>query len=138
MDIYDGRPPILPVRLQLSDFPGDAVSSSAEDSFASVSLPASPARMLAPPGGMASSSTSRPASSSNIRRVSPVSMVVSEPGVMSEFSSDTEADLEDELRQLQPLPAPVSPVSTVPSLRRTESPSSYPSPAVPVISATAT
>ena len=85
-----------------------------------------------------SSSTSQPASSSNTRRVSPVLMVVSEPGVMSQFSSDTEADLEDDLRQLQPLPAPVSPVSTVLSLRQAQSPASYPSPAVPVISATAT
>ena len=72
------------------------------------------------------------------RRVSPVSMIVSEPGIMSEFSSDTEADLEDELRQLQPLPATVAPVSTVPSLRWVESPSSYPAPAVPVISSMAT
>ena len=96
VDIYDGRPPILPVRLQLSDFPGDAVSSSEEDSFASVASSESPARVLTPPGGPASSSVSRPASQGNVRRVSPVSMIVSEPGVM-ELSSDTEADLEDEL-----------------------------------------
>ena len=51
-------------------------------------------------GGPAFSSASRPASSRIARRV-PVSMIVSEPGVMSEFSSDTEADLEDKLRQLQ-------------------------------------
>ena len=38
-------------------------------------------------------------------------MLVSEPGVMSQFSSDSEADLEDELRQLQTLLAPASPVS---------------------------
>ena len=112
VDIYDGRQPILPVRLQLSDFPVDAVSSL-EDSFASVTSPAS---VFTHPGGPSSSLAARPASSSNVCRVSPVLMIVSEPGVMSEFSSDMEPDLEDKLRQLQPLPAPVSPVSTVPSL----------------------
>ena len=100
--------------------------------------------MLTPPGGggggPASSSASQPASSNNVYRVSPISMIVSELGVMSEFSTDTEADLEDKLRQLQllPVPAPMSPVSTVPSLRWVESPSSYPAPAVPVIFLTAT
>ena len=59
-------------------------------------------------------------------------MIVSEPGVMSEFSS--EPDLEDKLCQLQSLPAPMSLVSTVPSLRWVELPSSYPAPAVPVVS----
>ena len=92
--------------------------------------------MLNAPGGgggdPVSSSASRPASRCDVRCVSPVPMIVSEPGVMSEFSSDLEADLEDELRQLQPLSAPVSPVSTVSSLRPVESPSSYPASAVPV------
>ena len=113
VDIYDGCPPILPVRLQLSDLPGDAVSSSKEDNFVSFSSYAFPARVLTPSGGPASSSASQPASSSNVHRDSPVSMIVSEPKVMSEFSSDMEADLDDELPQLQPQPAPVSPVSTV-------------------------
>ena len=84
------------------------------------------------------SSASRPVSRGDVRRVSPVPMLVSEPVVMSQFSSDSEADLEDELRQLQTLLAPVSMVSTVSSLRRVESPSSYPAPAVPVNSSTAT
>ena len=55
---------------------------------------------------------------------------------MSEFSSDAEPDLKDELRQVQPLPAPVSPVSAVPSLRQVELPSSYLAPAVPIASST--
>ena len=67
-----------------------------------------------------------------IRRVS----LDSEPAIM--FSSDTGPDLEDELRQLQPLPAPVSPVSTVQSLRQVESLSSYPTLAVPIVSSTVT
>ena len=41
----------------------------------------------------------------------------SEPAIMSESSSDTEPDLEDELCQIQPLPAPVSPVLTVRPIR---------------------
>ena len=135
VDIYDGRPLILPVRLQRLDFPVAAVSSSEEDSFASVTLSASPACMVTAPGGPVAS---RPASRGDVRCVSPVSMIVSEPGVMSEFSSHTEADLEDKFSWLQPLPAPVLPLSTVLSLRRVESPSSYPAPAVPVISSTAT
>ena len=93
VDIYDGRPPILPVRLQLLDFPSCVVSSLGEDSFASVASSESSACMLTSPGGPASSSASRPASRRNVRRVSPVLMIVSEPGVMSEFSSDTEADM---------------------------------------------
>ena len=55
---------------------------------------------------------------------------------MSEFFSDAEPDLEDKFRQVQPLPAPVSPVSTVPSLRKVESPSNYPALAVPIVSST--
>ena len=67
-------------------------------------------------GGPAYYSISQPASSNNIRHVSPVSIMDSEPAIMSEFSSDVDPDLEDELHQVQPLPAPVSPVSTVLSL----------------------
>ena len=48
----------------------------------------------------------------NICRVSSVSIMDSEPAVMSEFSSDAEPDLEDELHKIQTLPAPVSLVST--------------------------
>ena len=59
-------------------------------------------------------------------------MLGPEPGVMSMSSNESEADLEDELRQLQPLPAPVSQVSTVLSLRWVESPSNYQAPAVAV------
>ena len=77
-----------------------------------------------------SSSVSRPVSRGDVRCESPVPMLGPEPGVMSTSSSDSEADLEYELRQLQPLPAPVSPVSTVSSLRRVESPSNYPAQAV--------
>ena len=138
VDIYDSCPPILSVRLKLLDFPGAVVSSSEEDSFASVASSASPTRVLTPLGGLMSSSDSRPVSRGDVRRVSPVLMLVSEPEVMSVTSSNSEADLEDELRQLQLLPAPVSPVSTVLSLRRVESPSSYPAPAVPFVSSTAT
>ena len=135
VDIYDGRPSILPVRLQLSDFPGDAVS------FSSVASSESPARVLTP---HACSEVWPLLQLLGLLLIAmfivfaPVSMIVSELGVISEFSSDTEADLEDKLRQLQPLPAPVSPVSTVPSLRQVELPSSYPAPAVPVIYSTTT
>ena len=48
---------------------------------------------------------------------------------LSTFSSDTDPDLADVLCKLQPLPAPVLPVSASLSL---ESPSSYPAPAVPI------
>ena len=60
---------------------------------------------------------------------SPVSMVGSEPAVMSVFSSDTDPDIADKLRHLQPLLTPVSPVSASPSLA---SQSCYPAPAVPI------
>ena len=85
-----------------------------------------------------SSSASWPASHGDVRCVGPVLMIVSEPRAMSEFSSDMEADLKDKLRQLQPLLAPVSPVSTVSSLRWAELPLSYPALAVSVISTMAT
>ena len=49
-DIYDGRPPILLVRLKLWDIPGVVVSSSEEDSFAIVASSASPSHVLTPPG----------------------------------------------------------------------------------------
>ena len=84
-----------------------------------------------------------------MHRASPVSMVDSEPAVMSEFSSDTDPDMEDELCRFQPLPAPVLPTnasmrmvespshypaSTNASMRMVESPSHYPASAVPVVS----
>ena len=47
---------------------------------------------------------------------SPVSMGDSEPAIMSEFSSDTDPDMEDELCRFQPLQAPVSPLSTTTSV----------------------
>ena len=83
VDIYDGRPPILPVRLQLLDFPGAAVLSLEEASFASVASSTSPARVLTPPGDPVSSSASRPASRGDVRCVSPVPMIVSELGSRS-------------------------------------------------------
>ena len=57
---------MLLVRLQLSDFPGDAVSSSEEDSYVSVASSEYPASVFTPPGGPASYSDYRPASSSNV------------------------------------------------------------------------
>ena len=42
----------------------------------------------------------------------PASMRYSEPAIMSEFSSYTDPDMEDELCQFQPLQAAVSPLST--------------------------
>ena len=67
-----------------------------------------------------------------MHRASPVSMVDSEPEVMSVFSSDTDPDMEDKLSQS--LPAPVSPLSTNASMRVVESPLHYPALAVPVVS----
>ena len=87
-------------------------------------------------GGLSYSSISPPTSSDNIRCVSPVSIMDSELAIISEFSSDEDLDLEDELLQVQPLSAPVSPASTVPSLRQVESPSNYNAPAVPIVSST--
>ena len=60
----------------------------------------------------------------------------SEPAIMSEFSSDVDPYLEDELRQVQPLPAPMSLVSSVPSLQQVETPSNYPATAVPIVFST--
>ena len=57
----------------------------------------------------------------------------SEPVIMSEFSSDTDPDMEDELCRLQPLQAPVSPLSTTTSVGVMTSQSRYPAPAVPVV-----
>ena len=52
---------------------------------------------------------------------------------MSEFSSDPDPDLEDEICRFQPLQAAVSPLSTTSILRVMTSPSRYPAPAVPVV-----
>ena len=81
VDIYDGRPPILPIWLQLSDSNSEAISSE-EGGDASVATSEYYPCMFTPPGGMSYSSTSRHASSDNIRRVSPVSIMDSEPAIM--------------------------------------------------------
>ena len=98
--------------------------------------------VVVPPDDPASSPASRSHSRSprrvavssgsgdGVHPASPVSMVGSEQGVMSIFSSDTDADLEDELSHLQ---APVSPVSVVASVGVMESPSRYLDPAVPSV-----
>ena len=100
VDIYDGCPPILPVRLQLSDSLSDAISSE-EDSDASVATSESSAHVFTPLGGRVYSSASRPASSNNIRRANSVLIMDFEPVIMSEFSRDAEPDLLDALHQVQ-------------------------------------
>ena len=50
VDIYNGRPPILLVWLQLLDFLRDAISSEEENSDASLALSESPAHVLTSPG----------------------------------------------------------------------------------------
>ena len=52
---------------------------------------------------------------------------------MSEFSSDTDPDMEDELCRFQPLQAALSPQSTTIEMGMMTSPSHYPAPAVPVV-----
>ena len=86
-------------------------------------------RVFTPPGDPVSPPASRSSSRHSLHRNSPVPMLSSEPAVMSSFSSDMDPDLTDVLRKLQPLPAPVSPVSASQSM---ESPSGYPAPAVPI------
>ena len=66
-------------------------------------------------------------------RSGPVSMWDSEPAIMSEFSSDTDPYMEDELCRFQPLQAAVSPLSTTTEMGVMTSPSHYPAPAVPVV-----
>ena len=130
--LYDGRPPILPVMIWLPKVVDDDVASSDDLPY-----------VIVPPGDPAYSSASRSYSRSprrvavssgsgdGVHPASPVSMVGSEPGAMSVFSSD--ADLEDELSRFRPLQAPVSPVSVVASMGVMESPSRYLEPVVPSV-----
>ena len=87
--------------------------------------------VVAPPGEPASSS-GKVWSGDGMLRSSPVSMGDSEPVIMSEFSSDTDPDMEDELCRFQPLQAPVSPLSTTTSVGVMASPSCYPAPTISV------
>ena len=72
--IYDGRPAIMPVSIRMVDLVGD-------DAIMSVDLPS----VIAHPG------------KDGVLQVGPTSMRDSEPEIMSEFLSDTDPDLEDEL-----------------------------------------
>ena len=83
--LYDGRPAILPVSIRMPDLVGDNV-------IVSVGLPS----VIAPPGETASSSR-KVWSGDGVLCAGPASMRDSEPVIMSEFSSDTEPDMEDEL-----------------------------------------
>ena len=67
--------------------------------------------MIAPPGDTASSSE-KVWLGDGMLRASPVLKADSEPAIMSEFSSDTDLDMEDELCMFQPLLVAVSPLST--------------------------
>ena len=87
--IYDGRPSILPVSISLADLAGD-------DVVVTVDLPS----VIAPPGENGGESGG------------PTSARDTEPASMSEFSSDTDPDLVDEICRFQPLQAVVSPLST--------------------------
>ena len=135
--LYDGRPPILLVTIRVPDLVDDDVVPS--DDLPSV---------VAPPGGPAYYPASRSPSSSlrrvavssgdsrsgeSVHHTSAVSMVDSEPAVMSVFSSDTDPDMEDEIARFQPLQVPVSPVSPNASMGVRESPSRYRAPAVPIV-----
>ena len=119
--LYDGRPAILPVSIHMPDLVVDNVVSSG-------GLPS----VIAPPGVTASSS-GKVWSGDGMLRASPVSMGNSEPAIMSEFSSDTNPDMEDELCQFQPLQVAVLPLSTTTEMEVIASPSHYPAPAVPVV-----
>ena len=105
-------------------------------------------KVVAPPGGPATLPASRLPSRSrhrvavfngdsmlgdSVHRTSPVSMVDSEPAVMSIFSSDTDPDMEDELARFQPLQAPVSHVSPNASMGVRELPSRYRAPVAPAV-----
>ena len=81
----------------------------------SVGLPS----VIAPPG------------EDDVLQAGPTSTRDSEPAVMSEFSSDTDPDVEDELCRFRPLQAAVSPLSTTSVMGLM--PSSYLAPAVPVV-----
>ena len=106
--IYDGQPAILPVSIRMADLVGD-------DVVVSVDLPS----VIAPPV------------EDGVLQAGPTSTRDSEPAVMSEFSSDTDPDLEDELCRFQPLQAAVSPLSTTSIMGVMTSPSRYPAPVVP-------
>ena len=79
--IYDGRPALLlPVSIRLADLVGD-------DVVVSVDLP----NVIAPPG------------EDGVHQAGPTSTRDSELAIMSEFSSDSDPDLEDEICPFQPL-----------------------------------
>ena len=125
---------MLPVMIRLPKVVDDDVASSDVLPY-----------VVVPPGDPASSPASRSHSRSlrhvavssgsgdGVHPANPVSMVGFEPGVMSVFSSDTGADLEDKLCRFRPLQAPVSPVSVVASVGVMESPSRYPERTVPSV-----
>ena len=98
--IYDGRPAIRPVSIHMPDLVGDNI-------VVSVGLPSG----IAPLGSMAYSS-GKVWSEDGMLRAGPALMRDSEPAIMSEFSSGTDPDMEDELCRFQPLKAAVSPLST--------------------------
>ena len=85
--IYDGQPAILPVSIHMADLVGDDSGS--------VDLPSA----IAHPGG------------DGVLQAGPTSTRDSEPAIMSEFSSDTDPDLEDDfshcMRQYPPYLRPV-------------------------------
>ena len=81
--LYDGQPAMLPVSIRMPDLVVDKAVTSGD-------LPS----VIAPPGDTASSSR-KISSGYSVLRASPVSMGDSEPAIMSEFSSDTDLDMED-------------------------------------------
>ena len=115
--LYDGQPAILPVSIHMPDLVVDNVVSSG-------GLPS----VIAPPGR-----SGKVWSGDGMLRASPVSMGDSEPAIMSEFSSNTNPDMEDELCQFQPLQVAVLPLSTTTEMEVIASPSHYPAPAVLVV-----
>ena len=113
VDIYDGRPPILPVSIQalnlrghvylsVEDSDSDSASDSDSDSDAGVAASAVPPHVFTPLGDPLSPPASRSSSRHNVHRDSPVPMLFSEPAVMSSFSNDTDPDLADVLSKLSP------------------------------------
>ena len=79
----------MPVSIRLTDLLGDDVAVS-------VGLP----------------SVTTSLGEDDVLQAGPTSTRDSEPAVMSEFSSDTDPDVEDELYRFRPLQAAVSPLST--------------------------
>ena len=108
--IYDGRPSILPVSISLADLAGD-------DVVVMVNLPS----VITPPGKNGRESGG------------PISVRDSEPASMSEFSSDSDPDLEVQICRFQPLQAAVASLSTASMVGVGILPSQYPAPAVPVV-----